>query len=101
MPPLTRAVVVYPTVGPCFPDPNWCVPSGAVPSSFDRAQSLNAVEMLHLLHSDANDIRDNLLYTNEPYQDMNQPLVHYLHASSHNTYLLGDQYKSESSPEVQ
>lgn len=68
--------------------------------SAQGAQSLNAVEMLHLLHSDANDFRDNLLFTNEPYQDMDQPLVHYLHASSHNTYLLGDQYKSESSPEA-
>lgn len=34
------------------------------------------------------------------YQDMNQPLSHYLVSSSHNTYLLEDQLRGPSSTEA-
>ncbi|KJE88621.1 phospholipase C-eta2 [Capsaspora owczarzaki ATCC 30864] len=46
---------------------------------------------------------DNDLFNpahNRIYQDMSQPLTHYFVASSHNTYLLGDQLRSESSVEA-
>ena len=36
----------------------------------------------------------------EVYMDMTQPLNHYFIATSHNTYLLGDQLRGESSVEA-
>eukprot|EP00040_Diaphanoeca_grandis_P017343 m.90271 g.90271 ORF g.90271 m.90271 type:complete len:1366 (-) comp26381_c0_seq1:90-4187(-) len=63
-------------------------------------KELTAREFIHFLHSSDNDVRQPSLSSTQVTMDMNQPLVHYFIASSHNTYLMGDQYKSESSPEA-
>jgi phosphatidylinositol phospholipase C gamma-1 len=54
-------------------------------------------EFIDFLFSKRNSVWDTK-YDNI-YQDMTQPLTHYWIATSHNTYLSGDQYKSESSVE--
>eukprot|EP00051_Salpingoeca_urceolata_P001921 m.45184 g.45184 ORF g.45184 m.45184 type:complete len:1344 (+) comp11763_c0_seq1:246-4277(+) len=55
----------------------------------------NFVEYLHGADNSIwNPERDSI------YMDMNQPLAHYFISSSHNTYLLGDQFRSESSVEA-
>lgn len=56
---------------------------------------LSREEVLSYLFSPANQLWDERVLNEQ--QDMTQPLSHYWIASSHNTYLTGDQFTSESS----
>ncbi|KAK9878390.1 hypothetical protein WA026_021698 [Henosepilachna vigintioctopunctata] len=56
-------------------------------------------EFMDFLFSKQNDVWDSSK-DNNVYQDMSKPLSHYWIASSHNTYLTGDQFSSESSVEA-
>jgi phosphatidylinositol phospholipase C delta len=53
--------------------------------------------LMYLLSADGNAFS---LAHRRVYQDMNQPLSHYLVSSSHNTYLLEDQLTGPSSTEA-
>lgn len=59
---------------------------------------LTVNEFVDYLHSQENDLFEPS--HDMVYQDMHAPLAHYFMASSHNTYLLGDQIRSESSVEA-
>eukprot|EP00730_Choanoeca_flexa_P001991 TRINITY_DN10872_c0_g1_i3.p1 TRINITY_DN10872_c0_g1~~TRINITY_DN10872_c0_g1_i3.p1 ORF type:complete len:1382 (+),score=416.91 TRINITY_DN10872_c0_g1_i3:102-4247(+) len=61
-------------------------------------KAITMKKFLHYLHSDQNHLwspAEDLVY-----QDMSYPLACYFIASSHNTYLMGDQLRSESSTEA-
>lgn len=59
---------------------------------------LNSSDILDFLFSKANEVWDS--QCDQVYQDMDQPLTSYWIASSHNTYLTGDQFKSESTTDA-
>lgn len=59
---------------------------------------LTIPEFIDFLYSKQNEIWDS--NCDKVYQDMKQPLSNYWIASSHNTYLTGDQFSSESSTEA-
>ncbi|XP_062715033.1 1-phosphatidylinositol 4,5-bisphosphate phosphodiesterase gamma-1 isoform X2 [Aedes albopictus] len=59
---------------------------------------LKIQEFIDFLFSRQNEVWDS--DCDSVYQDMNRPLAHYWISSSHNTYLTGDQFSSESSVEA-
>ncbi len=76
--------------------------SAKVPRNISQAegclfqeQHLKAHQFLSFLFSKANDLWDSARHS--VVGDMSRPLTHYWIASSHNTYLTGDQWRSESS----
>ena len=71
------------------------------PSRNTQSPYLTPTEFLDWLFSSRNTLLSPLLcQTGNVYQDMTRPLSHYYVASSHNTYLTGDQIKSNSSVEA-
>ncbi|KAL3319108.1 hypothetical protein Ciccas_002218, partial [Cichlidogyrus casuarinus] len=66
-------------------------------SSKEELQQLPTIEFANYLFSEMNSIvRPE---TRDVYQNMTKPFSHYWINSSHNTYLVGNQYSSDASPE--
>ncbi|CAF3962361.1 unnamed protein product [Rotaria magnacalcarata] len=62
----------------------------------DNQKDITPSECINYLWSDANSVFDPISRT-MCHEDMNQPLNHYWISSSHNTYLVGNQYRSPAS----
>ena len=73
-----------------------CSPSPS--SSFPPSKSISVQQFLDFLFSKQNDAWDP--NRDAVTQDMSRPLTSYWIASSHNTYLTGDQFRSESSTDA-
>lgn len=67
-------------------------------SSFHPSKSISVEQFLDFLFSKQNDAWDP--NKDAVTQDMSRPLTSYWIASSHNTYLTGDQFRSESSTDA-
>ena len=67
-------------------------------SDVNSELSFTIKDFMNYLFSKQNEIWDSS--HDAVNQDMNRPLTHYWIASSHNTYLTGDQVKSESSTDA-
>lgn len=69
-----------------------------VKKSFSRGDKFHVADMLRYLHGKENTVQSPKVVP--VYMNMDQPLAHYFVSSSHNTYLTGDQFRSESSCEA-
>lgn len=65
-------------------------------STVTRVSALRFKDFVSYMLSDANDGFERPHFESV-YHDMTHPLSHYLISSSHNTYLMGNQFRSESS----
>eukprot|EP00054_Salpingoeca_dolichothecata_P031739 m.264485 g.264485 ORF g.264485 m.264485 type:complete len:1303 (-) comp27854_c0_seq1:245-4153(-) len=65
---------------------------------FGNGPHITPALFIEYLHSQENSVWNPAC--DKVHMDMTQPLAHYFIASSHNTYLMGDQFKSESSVEA-
>ena len=68
-------------------------------SAYGHGGKFSVAHFIEFLHGNENELWvPERLQT--VFDDMSQPLTHYFQASSHNTYLMGDQFRSQSSPEA-